>query len=142
MTAANGSTLIPSSPRSSSLKRLNAESRRQVLSDWSTASKRSCTPSCSTTNGAGNLPAILTVHSLPMVSPCSSGSDGITVAQPPSARTTAPSMSRLKLLRQDFKRGVVGRGALLHARHGRVLVLDLGVEPVEAGRRPGHGDHA
>src|SRR5262245_35359947 len=145
MTAASSGSMSSHSPLSFSLKRLSAESGRQVLSAWLTASNAACAPACSAgTELAGtSLPRpSRTVQALPMVSPCSVGRYGMPAAQPPSASAVTPSSSRVKLLRQDFKRRVVGRGALLHAGHRRVLVLDLGVDPVEAGGRPGHGDHA
>src|SRR5687767_407091 len=79
-----------------------------------------------------------------MVSPCSKVAAGGELAQPASARVTAIAAngSRSKLLRQDFKRGVIGGTALLHVRHRGVLVVDRGVDPVETGRGPGHRERA
>src|SRR5690242_3220073 len=127
-------------------------------------------PDCSCAGGIGRSPVIFTVHALPMVSPDSSVSAewrastaaglppavGVdTTAQPASTadsktagtarRTTADKVlpgARVKLLREHFERRVVRRAALLHVRHARIIIGDAGIQPVQPGRRPVHGELA
>jgi hypothetical protein len=99
ITAASSGSTSTQAPLESRLKLLRAESSRQVLSVWFTASKRACRPTCNCSGETGNSPASFTVHALPMVSPLSNVKGNVSCAAQPASKHTDRNAILIKLLR-------------------------------------------